>query len=418
MIKLLLLCILISSCTYLIPKKNLGGAVNLQMITKQDNYCKSKTSFELIDNGPYTQKVFKIFLKKVKAQEKLSSTDEFILWSFFQMNTRPDLSSPSSKFVSLYKDEGVTKYLEVSSTDNKATTYPYLMGLHILNKELKNKRSLLRLALIFDRYAPNYFKINHEFADFLQKNAQTILKDKYTKKVFSRGGEILKEGETIPKLLLSKILLRLKPYLKDANYKVKRTLFKYQATPLLEVQCNYDFKLYNSSIYLINEELIKSNFYGYKSNGSSFFVSSLLQSDKLELIEKTFLVKGKSKMQSPAVCFYNNKKKNIWLFSDNSRDPGQHLFHLMKYGLDQVQSTSQLNEFLSFSRHLILRSPLRLIFESKRGSKSQLDQLLKLSIPTYNANNLGNIWLYYNTPKNDGHFFYDPRNKGQLTCQP
>ena len=49
------------------------------------------------------------------------------------------------------------------------------------------------------------------------------------------------------------------------------------------------------------------------------------------------------------------------------------------------------------------------------SSKQQLDGLLKLNLPIYNARKLGNVWAMYKD-KNDHNIIIDDRTDGQITC--
>ena len=90
-------------------------------------------------------------------------------------------------------------------------------------------------------------------------------------------------------------------------------------------------------------------------------------------------------MRSTAVCMIENEKKKIWAFSNQSRDPGQHLFHLIKYGLTESSTTADVDKLIKHSRHLFLSDTVRLIIESQKSSKEQIENLLKLNLPIYNA---------------------------------
>lgn len=405
-----LIFLFVYSCSFLIPQENLGIESNVNNLSKVKNYCSGSSDFELIDSGPYLQTSFKEMLRKTSFLE-LSSVDKFIIWSFFQMNARPDSSSPTSKLIGVYEYNGAVRYIDVAP--GPKIEYPTLQALQQIIEDTRNKRNIYQLASIYDQYAPQNLKINQKFSNFISKNKENVLNNKDIKKVFARGEEILREGETVPKISFAKFL-RHKKFIQ--NYKNQRQLFEYVPNKKFTISCNYDFKLYDSTIYLINENHIESNIFGLRDRKFKILVSTFQEIKNFELIPNSFFVKGNAKTQSPALCMYSQNEKDIWLISDQSRDPGQHLYHLMNYGLNSVETKEQLNKFLGFSRHLILRNPLRLIFESKRGSPEQLEQLLKLNIPTYNADNLGNVWLFFQN-KNDQSFFYDPRNSGEISCE-
>jgi hypothetical protein len=125
---------------------------------------------------------------------------------------------------------------------------------------------------------------------------------------------------------------------------------------------------------------------------------------------------GESKVRSSAVCMIENQDNRIWTFSNLSRDPGQHLFHLIRYGLARTKSTAEVDKLIRHSRHLFLSDPVRLAIESHRSRKDQIENLLKLNLPIYNAEKLGNIWAYtfFNSR---GRFIIDDRNPGSYSCK-
>ncbi|MCO4756273.1 MAG: hypothetical protein KC478_17460, partial [Bacteriovoracaceae bacterium] len=96
-------------------------------------------------------------------------------------------------------------------------------------------------------------------------------------------------------------------------------------------------------------------------------------------------------------------------------DPGQHIYHMMGYGLKSSSSPKEISELVTFSRHLFLEDPTRLVFESNRSSKQQLEGLLKLNLPIYNARKLGNVWSYF-ADEDDNDFVIDDRTDGEITC--
>ncbi len=55
------------------------------------------------------------------------------------------------------------------------------------------------------------------------------------------------------------------------------------------------------------------------------------------------------------------------------------------------------------------------IIESRKSQEDQIQELLKLKIPLYNAKNLGKIWGMIDVDKNP-KFVLDPRREGFITC--
>ncbi len=104
------------------------------------------------------------------------------------------------------------------------------------------------------------------------------------------------------------------------------------------------------------------------------------------------------------------------MFSNQSRDPGQHLFQLIRYGLTEANSFEKIDRLLRQSRYIFLTDPIRLILESNRGTKEQTQRLLKINLPLYNADKLGNIWSF-STFENQSRFIIDDRNSGEFFCK-
>jgi hypothetical protein len=152
---------------------------------------------------------------------------------------------------------------------------------------------------------------------------------------------------------------------------------------------------------------------------SNLFLSATTQSlKKLISLKNSIYFKSDKTRESAAMCSFKsqlNKDKSILLASSDSRDPGQHLYHLIEYGLHEINDIQKLDGLLKFSRHLFLKNPVRLILESERSSDSQLEQLLKLNMPIYNSQKLGKVWGYLRV-KRKQNFIIDNRRNGDLSC--
>jgi hypothetical protein len=59
---------------------------------------------------------------------------------------------------------------------------------------------------------------------------------------------------------------------------------------------------------------------------------------------------------------------------------------------------------------------VRLIIESNRSRNEQIENLLKLNLPIYNAEKLGNIWAYASMG-NLSRYIIDDRNPGAFVCK-
>ncbi len=414
------LSVLTSSCANLIKEidddilnqNNIPYKKDVHKVT----YCKDDkvNNIKLINDNAYSQKSYTRFIRHIEKETKLSFIEKTILWSLVQMNSRPDLSSPTSKLHFFLKYKGESYYYNFLSKKND--TFPYLYGLNSLVKKFKTRHSLLQLSQMIDQFYSGQIYVTQELEDFLKKNLKELTEHK-KKNYYIRGDESLKTDERIPKQKLSSLIRRFyKTSTKD--YKVNDYLFTYKRNNSVTAKCNYDLGLYSSSIYLIHDKFVESNIFGIKHGKSAFLASSTQNLKKIDFVKGTLFFKGQSEHRSAAMCNFDfpfQSEKDVWMVSTKSRDPGQHLYHLMEYGLQDMKSTAHLDNMLRFSRHLFLKNPIRLILESQRSSSTQLEELLKLNMPIYNADKLGKVWGYHQNGS-ENQFIIDDRRDGNLSC--
>ena len=368
----------------------------------------------IVSDNKKANESFKNFLNSNKV--RFSYIEKVVLWSLLQMNLRPDLSSPTAKLQMIIKIDAEEKYYN-SFTKNKFG-YPYLNLLNKILRDYKSKKTLSQLASQLDSNFTDRMFVSKEFEFFLNKKKDLLLKYTNLKKRYFRGDDPLKHNERLPRLNFQSIV---KKYLKTrrrVKYITNNYSFKFNQSSSFVPNCNFDMGLYKDSIFLISEKEFTSNIFGYKEKQNAFIATSDHDLSNLKPLNKSFLIHGNSNTRSAAICSFKNKLKpqnTIWLTSTNSRDPGQHLYHLLEYGLSSVQSVKDLDELLKFSRHQFLKSPMRLVIESRRSSNEQLQELLKLNIPIYNSKKLAKIWGFINTKKRSS-FILDERRNGHIEC--
>ncbi|MAX65834.1 MAG: hypothetical protein QF441_01430 [Bacteriovoracaceae bacterium] len=420
MIKLILISFLfsITSCSLFIDNFNgdileENNVVPLP-VTKQTT-CKKPSSQILLSPERNSQETFHTFYEKLNKTKRFRFIDKAVLWSLIQMNLRPDLSSPTAKLQILLKIKKEKYYHSFSKEKN---LFPYLKLLDQLLKEHKSRYSLFDLAKMIDQNYHYPFLVSKELEIFLLKNKKKIAQNLQLKNTFFRGDETLQENESLPKINFRKIVSLYLKTKKASQYSRNSFLFEYKTQGSLTPYCNFDMNLYKESNFLIHKNEIESHIFGLKDKKNVFMAMSSQEIDLGQTIKNSFLFSGKSHVRSSAICLFKNKfhtSSPLWLFSTQSRDPGQHIFHLNQYGLNQTKSVKELDSLLKFSRHQFLQNPVRLVIESRRSSKEQLEELLKLNIPIYNAKRLGKIWAYYDDSKNPS-FLLDERRQGALTC--
>ena len=389
-VSLLVLLPAITGCSYLIKSYD-EDIIKQNDITPLDEtlitFCEEKQPHLLINDNKSSQESFSKYIQNLERKRLLAFVDKIVLWSFMQMNLRPDQSSPSAKLQMLIKIGGVEKYYNTYSEDDSASPYLHLLS-HIL-KVYKSRYSLKELAWIYERGIPREMKVSHALADFLRKNQKAIIQSPILKKFYMRGDEPLREKEGIPFLSVKKSVDSYLKSKKKLKYEVKNFLFnKFQQNSSFVPQCNFDMNLYKDSLFLISDTNIEAHSFGMKVENDVFLASSSQRLESFTPIGDGLSFAGNSNMRSTSICSYKNRlrpEETIWLVSSNSRDPGQHLYHLQEYGLEQIEHTAEFDKLLRFSRHLFLKNPVRLVIESRRSQEDQIQELLKLEIPIYNA---------------------------------
>lgn len=415
-ILLVVLTSTLSSCAFVLDKLDRdenNPIIELTTNSKQTFCTENKSYIQLISQNEKSHKSFSTFLLKLESVAQLAFIDKVVLWSLLQMNLRPDLTAPQSKIQILLTYKGKQEFINYYHQNHDWT---FLISLEQLLKKYDSRYSLMQLARYLDDYHPNRFYVSQDFASFLQTNKPLIAQNPSLKNIYMRAEETLRENERISRQPLTKLISQFKRK-KKKNKKIKPNdyLFNYNITQKISTRCNYDMGLYESSIYLINDKFIRNNIFGLKEGKNAFIASTSQGLEKIDHVNNTIFFKGEGKAKAAALCQFSKKNKNLWLLSTDSRDPGQHIYHLLEYGLQDISQIEEMDKMLKFSRHLFLQEPVRLIFESNRSTKEQLQELLKLNIPIYYANNLGRIWGLYQDDKQFS-FLLDDRKNGTLSC--
>ena len=414
----LILLLLLSSCSFFVSRIDTPLKKDPELLKnapETQGFCHfdKKIDFQLVGTSESSQEVYLDFIKRIK--EPLDFMDHFALWNLLQLTIRPDQSSATSRLQVLVNEKEKGYYFDFFSEEPE-NQYPYLFGVEWILKKFGKNKSLEYYANLIEKNLSNQIKISKDFENFLTKNTAAIKADLELTPYYFRGSDVLKENETSPQLNYKKVIKLYREVRKSQKIIVNTSLTQFVTEKGSTGSCNYDFNLYDNSIFLIDKAIPIANLYGLASSKSAFLASSSQKLEKIQSLKGLPLFKGQSKVRSSAVCMIENNNSKIWAFSNQSRDPGQHLFHLVRYGLPSSQTTAEVDKLIRHSRHLFLSDPVRLIIESARSSPDQVENLLKLNLPIYNAEKLGNIWAY--TQFQEGsRFIIDDRNPGAFRCQ-
>lgn len=417
---LVLILLLFSSCSYLIKTYEEDAIKNTGVSPLDETevtYCKEKSPYILINDNELSQKTFSNYILNLEKKRIISFADKVVLWSFMQMNLRPHQSSPTAKLQMLIKYNGEEKYF--NSYSEGPNSYPYLNLLSHILKTYKSQYSLKELAVIYERDIPRDMKVSRTLANFLEENQKSIANDPTLKTVYLRGDETLREKEGLPFLSIRKVVDMYLKSKSQTKYEIKNILFSnFQKNSSFVPRCSFDMNLYKDSLFLISEKKVEAHTFGMKAEENFFMAASSQSLDEFSSLSGTLSFKGESNIRSASICTYQKRLKpneTVWLISSGSRDPGQHLYHLQEYGLDQIENLENFDQLLRFSRHLFLKNPVRLVIESRRSQEDQIQELLKLDIPIYNAKKLGKIWGLYQNNK-ESSFLLDVREEGHIEC--
>jgi len=409
--------LILSSCSFFIGKIDselIKEKDYLKNIPKTATFCPltQKAKLHLLSSNSNAQSMYLEFAEKNPNYDFL---DHLALWTFIQLALRPDQSSPSSRFQVLIKRNAESHYLDFFS-ETPGEQFPLLYGLDWILKKYKKKTSLESYAIILDAHFSNKLKVGKSFETFLITNQEKITSHPVLGPFFVRGTEVLKENERVPKLSFLEIVKFYRARSGNQKVIVNTSLTNFTTASGQIGRCNYDFNLYDNSIFLIDKVSPDANLFGFASENSAFMASTSQKISDIQPINSFPLFLGESKVRSSAVCVIENDKNQIWTFSNQSRDPGQHLFHLIRYGLTSSKSTYEVDRLIRYSRHLFLSDPVRLVIESHRSRLDQIENLLKLNLPIYNADKLGNIWAYTSF-NSQSRFIIDDRNPGSFSCK-
>jgi hypothetical protein len=417
--KFLILLFFFSGCAFFIQKIDTpitDEKAYRKKLPRIESYCPNEEGFpfQLVGTNAQAQLIY----KKFRAQpniKKLDHLDHFALWSLLQLSIRPDQSSPTSRLQVLIDNNGKGQYFDFFS-EIPEDQYPYFYGIEWILKKFGKKTRLETYISLINEEMKEQLKVGDNLESFLMANIERLKDNAELSPYFLRGTEVLKENESMPRLDMAAVIKHYRLKEKSQKIMVNSTLNTFVGENSSKGSCNYDFNLYNNSIFLIDNVIPDANLFGLSDKSFSFMASSSQKFEKVESLLGLPLFKGISRIRSSAVCVIENDNGKIWTFSNKSRDPGQHLFQLMRYGLARADSTADVDKLIRHSRYLFLYDPTRLIIESNRSRNTQIENLLKLNIPIYNAEKLGNIWAYTSF-QNKSRFVIDDRNDGTFLCE-
>ncbi|MFA6239231.1 MAG: hypothetical protein WC635_17965 [Bacteriovorax sp.] len=395
--------------------------------SKKSLFCFEKKINLLLEDEAtikYYQPLFPILFDT----KNFSFIQKAAMLSLIEMTRRPDEASPTSRLQYYLRFNSKNYYFDFSTINpDDDSKMPLLKGIENLLISFDNSKNLNRLIEILDGILPQNMNVSPELETFLKENRNELIKNESLAEAFFKGDEVLTRHESFKKTSLKKLVSRYYSEKKSSdqfyNFS-KNSLFKNDTSQVgAELNCNVDINQDNA----LNEELFnfekrKSHYFAIKDNDNFFIaVSSAIIQKPFKNIEHTYFFKAKPVSTPLPVCQFKNNQQDIALISTSGRNPSQHLKHLLTYDIEQIDSFKTLAELLNFSRHLFLSNPDRILYESKRGRKSQLDFFLSMNFPIYHVDSLGDIIgsaAFRNGPNEDRSLVVDDRSQARIWCVP
>ncbi|MFT6069353.1 MAG: hypothetical protein ACJAT2_003595 [Bacteriovoracaceae bacterium] len=423
-----LLVISISSCTSFIEKLT-EDKTPLRPLEDKPTYCTEDVKqLSVLGRDKGGVKLFEKLLGSLPIERRLNKTEKIVVWSLIQMNLRPDLATPSARFqILLDSGKGIQYWDFKDATLERdfprlAPPMTFLYGLETILKTYSPRSSLRSLARLIDTYLSKKIPISEELAFFIGRNKEKLLENKVFEKSYFKAKEQLRFGETLSKLSFTNIISQYYKYKKQASSEIKISNELYSLdidTSSLgkekeDAFCNVDLGKYSTNkneISIDNRD--RHHPFGLRFNQKSFFlgITSIATSNFRPLFN-TYLIDSSQDETIAPLCYRESQDGVHAYLSFKGRDPGQHLFNLFQFKIHSTSIASELDQFLDHPRHLLLKKPIRILYESDRGNENSLNNFLKKDVPVYHSSSLGEVWLY--NPKNG--FILDKRGRAHLSC--
>ena len=426
---LIFLIMLLTGCSILSQKiDSLENQPNTYSVIKLEGASQNKKLYCFENNyeqyyleDEVTQKFYtQNFINKNK---NLNFIQKSILLAIYEMLRRPDISGPYSR-LQIYLRLDKDYYFDFRPSDlSESNSMPYLYGLEKIHDTFVKKEKFKNFIKLFNSNLSNNLPVSSEFEIFLRNHKNEILKNENLINIFTKGDETLTKHESFQPSNITNILNEY--YKKNLNKEALYSADKNRLIPSKnndKLLCNFDLSIEINKDDIFNYDKKDTHPFALKEGDKLFIaIASTLSDKSLRTLPDSYFFINKPSPTPVPLCSYVNEKMNLIAFSTLNRDPSQHLKHLFQYEIFNSESFPTLTEYLNFPRHLFLSSPERILYESKKGRKSQLEYLLSMNFPIYHVDSLGNIFgfaSFKNNKKNSSFnsLFIDERNNFKLWC--
>lgn len=400
---------------------------------KKNNFCPAKSPYQFTSEDENIQKLHNSLRKNFLDKKSQSFIEKAILLTLIEMRRRPDLLTPYSRlqvYIKLGDKDYYFDFAPKNSTGNSQyeTSMPSLMALDYLNKRFNKGPSLLSIAEKLDDYLPVSNIVSSELASFLRDNQNELRKNEAFTALFFKGDDVITRYDTFDSMTFKSIVEKFYKNKKQdislyENFEKPFFNIKQNKENQSTIECNFNLNIDARLQFATEENMrVQSHPIAFSENNNIFMAISSAQIIHPLAPAKEFShFLKQSPVKTPVpICNFRNQHQNITLFSINGKNPIQHFQHLISYDITQIENAESLNELLSFSRHLFLNMPDRILYESKRGRRSQLNLFLSMNFPIYHVDSLGNITghaEFKNESEKSQTLIIDERSPSRLWCQ-
>jgi len=412
----------------IVEKAELKNKTATIKTAKKMLFCPDESKTQFIVEDESTVKFYSPLFKSVLENRNYNFVQRSALYAMMELLRRPDIVAPQSRVQFYLRYKGKDAYIDVSpKSKENLDSWSYIKGLEIL---LKNSESAStdfnKLAEIIDSSMPASINVSPAFELFLHENRDQISKNEELTEIFFKGDEILTKHESFKKEVLKKLFSKYRETKKNTEslYNINEFPLKdYKfADSAMTARCNVDINKESvTKDDLLENKTKKNTHYFAVMEGSNLFiatVSSFLP-EKLGNLKGTYFFNTLPAASPLPICEFKTKGQNTVLFSAKGRFPAQHLRHLLTYEIGSADSQQTLQEILTFSRHLFLNNPDRILYESKRGRKAQLDFFLSMNFPIYHVASLGDLIgsaAFSTQAETSRSLIVDDRSSARLRC--
>lgn len=425
---------IISSCSFFSKKiENLttsdseNSIANSTNDTKRNLRCAPKSNIQILLDDDSAMKFYTPLIPTVIENKSLSFIQKIMAVALIEMGRRPDVASPSSRFQYFlhynHKDFYFDFYPRLSSNENRMSL---IKGLDFLSRHFDKSKSLYKIAEFLDQTVPSNINVAPDFESFLKDHKNSIIPNETLSSHFLKGDEIITKHETFKRLNYKKIIsLFYNAHLdNDSLYETPAVVLQTYNDKNIHpnIKCNFSSKTDDLNKQMAEKlDNYKSHYFGLSEDDNYFIaVTSSAKSPTMPNYKDFYLLKAVPSPRPIPYCQINNEEKIITLFSTKGKKPEQHIKHLISYDIESIKSYDELEDLLRFSRHLFLSNPDRILYESTRGRKSQLDFFLNMNFPIYHVDKLGDVMGAIEL-KNKIHInqslIIDDRSAAKLWCK-